>query len=65
MAAVAPSEMKAGEEIEVGLTGIGRSRPMYLIAEVRWCRENEAAGTYVIGARFRRRLSYADLGLFV
>jgi hypothetical protein len=58
-------EMKKGDEIEVGLTGIGRSRPMPLIAEVRWCREDEETNTFLIGARFRRRLAYGDLGMFV
>jgi hypothetical protein len=58
-------EMKRGEEIEIGLTGIGRSRPMVLVADVRWCREDEETETFLIGAKFRRRLAYADLGLFV
>jgi hypothetical protein len=58
-------EMKKGDEIEIGLTGIGRSRATVLVAEVRWCREDEETRTFVIGAQFRRRLAYADLGLFV
>lgn len=58
-------EMKRGDEIEIGLTGIGRSRPMVIVAEVRWCREDDESETYLIGAQFRRRLAYADLGLFV
>ena len=58
-------EMKKGEEIVIGLTGIGRSRPTVLVADVRWCREDEETETFLIGAKFRRRLAYADLGLFV
>ncbi len=58
-------EMKKGDEIEIGLTGIGRSRPMVLVADVRWCREDEETETFLVGAKFRRRLAYADLGLFV
>jgi hypothetical protein len=38
---------------------------MHLIAEVRWCREDEETNTFLIGARFRRRLAYGDLGMFV
>ncbi|HEX4592398.1 MAG TPA: PilZ domain-containing protein [Gemmataceae bacterium] len=58
-------EMKKGDEIQIGLTGIGRSRPMVVVADVRWCREDEETETFFIGAKFRRRLAYADLGLFV
>jgi len=58
-------ELKRGDEVEVGLTGVGRSRPTLLTANVRWCREDEGTGTFLIGAKFRRRLPYADLGLFV
>jgi len=58
-------ELKKGEEIQVGLTGIGRSRPMVLVAEVRWCREDEETESFLVGAKFRRRLAYADLGSFV
>lgn len=58
-------EVIKGDEIEVGLTGIGLSKPKTLIADVRWCREDEETGTFLIGARFRRRLAYADLGPFV
>jgi hypothetical protein len=59
------SEVTKGDEIEVGLTGIGCSRPKTLIADVRWCREDKETGTFLIGANFRRRLAYADLGPFV
>jgi PilZ domain len=58
-------QMRRGEEIEIALTGIGRSKPMILIADVRWCREDEETETFLIGAKFRRRLAYSDLGLFV
>src|SRR3712207_6633357 len=57
------AELKKGDEIEIGLTGIGKSRPMTLISEVRWCRAEEGQGTYLIGARFRRRLAHAEMGL--
>ena len=59
------SELKKGDEIEIGLTGIGRSKAMTLVADVRWCREDEETETFLIGAKFRRRLVYADLGPFV
>lgn len=57
--------LKRGDEVEIGLTGIGRSKAMIFMADVRWCREDEEAETFLIGAKFRRRLAYADLGLFV
>ena len=59
------SELKKGDEIEVGLVGIGRSKAMNLIAEVRWCRSIEEGDGYAIGARFRRRLAYAEVAQFV
>jgi len=59
------SELKKGDEIEIGLTGIGRSKAMTLVADVRWCREDDETETFLIGAKFRRRLAYADLGPFV
>jgi len=59
------AELRKGTEIEIGLTGIGRSKPMTLMADVRWCKEDEESETWLIGAKFRRRLAYADLGLFV
>jgi hypothetical protein len=60
------SELKRGEEIEVGLTGIGRGKPIILVGEVRWCRpDNEDDKVFVIGARFRKRLTHADMGLLV
>ena len=58
-------EMKKGDEVEIGLTGIGKSKPMVFIADVRWCREDEETESFYIGVKFRRRLAYADLGLFV
>ena len=59
------SELKKGDEIEIGLTGVGRSKPMVLMADVRWCREEDETDTFLIGAKFRRRLVHADLGHFV
>lgn len=59
------TELKKGDEVEIALTGIGRSKPMLLIADVRWCREDEETETFLIGAKFRRRLAYNDLSLFV
>ena len=58
-------ELKKGDEIHIGLTGIGRSKPVMLVAEVRWCREDEETDVFLIGAKFRRRLVYNDLAQFV
>jgi hypothetical protein len=60
------TELKPGEEIEVGMTGIGRGKPINMVAEVCWCSPAEEDGEgFVIGARFRKRLTHADMGLFV
>jgi hypothetical protein len=59
------AELQKGDEIEVGLTGIGRSRPMLLMAEVCWCRPEEGKGTFLLGARLRHRLTYAEITQFV
>jgi hypothetical protein len=60
------TELKHGEEIEIALTGIGRGKPMSLMADVRWCRpDQDEPEEFVIGARFRKRLSYSDMGNFV
>lgn len=58
------SQLQKGDEIEIGLTGIGRSKPLSLIADVRWCRPDEGGG-FLMGAALRRRLSHAEIGLFV
>lgn len=57
--------LKKGDEIEVGLTGVGRSRPMVLVADVRWCQPDAEGKSFVIGASFRRRLTHNELSEFV
>jgi len=62
------AELKAGDEIEIGLTPVGRSKPMPYIADIRWCRPDEAdltGRTFLVGAQFRRRLTYDQFALFV
>ena len=59
------AELKKGDEVEVGLTGIGRSKPMNMMADVRWCRPEEEGDAFLAGIMFRRRLSYGDLALLV
>ena len=62
------SELKLGEEIEVALTGIGRSKPTPFVANVCWCRPDEtdpSGRTFLLGAQFRHRLTHAQMGLFV
>lgn len=63
-------QMAKGDEIELLVTGIGRSKPERLIAEVRWCHAvfdeaGEEAIAYAIGARFRKRIPYAELSNYV
>jgi hypothetical protein len=52
-----PLEKK--QEIEVSLTKPGSGRPFKVAADVMW--SQPTAEGYRIGARFRRRLSYAEL----
>jgi len=47
-------------EIEVNLCGIGHRRPVKTIAEVIWC-VPAAGGTYQVGLKFLRYLTYHDL----
>jgi hypothetical protein len=49
-----------GQEVEIGLLGPGRSRPIKLLANVAWS-VPAADGTFCVGACFQRRLAYADL----
>ena len=62
------TELKPGEEVEIGLTGVGRSKPTLFIANVRWCQADEAdpnRRSYLIGVQFRHRLSFSQFGQFV
>jgi len=62
------SELKEGDEIEIGLTGVGRSKPLVLIGDVRWCQKDDTDPTgmsFAIGAQFRHRLSFSEIGQFV
>jgi hypothetical protein len=47
-------------EAEIVLDKVGSSRPMKLVADVRWCQDDPAGG-YRAGLHFRRRLRYKDL----
>ena len=61
-------QLKRGDEVELGLTGIGCGKPMTLIADVRWCRVEESddgATVFFLGAKFRRRLAHAEMGSYV
>jgi hypothetical protein len=57
---VVKEALKRGQPIEVGLEGLGRQKPIKLPAVVVWCVEG-ADGNHLIGARFERALSYADM----
>jgi hypothetical protein len=59
------SELKKGDEVEIGLVGIGRSKAMVLIAEVRWCSADDEGTAFLAGIKFRRRLAHAEIGLYV
>lgn len=53
-------QIEAGAEVAVELSRPGVSRPLALVADVRWCRP-APDGTAVAGLRLRRRLSYLEL----
>jgi hypothetical protein len=55
------SALDKGNETEVSIAGYGQSRPVKLPADVVWAVQ-AADGTYCIGARFQKRLTYAELG---
>jgi hypothetical protein len=52
--------LRPGQEIEVSLEGVAHCRPVRASARVVWAVE-AADGTYCVGAKFERTLSYADL----
>lgn len=54
------SPLAPDSEAEVVLDKVGSSRPIKLVAEVRWC-QGDAAGGFRAGLRFRHRLPYKDL----
>jgi hypothetical protein len=52
--------LSIGQEVEISLVGAARGRIEKSVADVIWC-VAAADGTHCVGARFRRRLAYADL----
>jgi hypothetical protein len=57
---VVKEPVKKGQAVEVSLEGLGRLRPIKLPAVVVWCVEG-ADGNHLVGTRFEKALSYADL----
>jgi hypothetical protein len=57
---VVQAALRPGQEIQVSLEGVARSRPVKAVARVVWAVE-AADGNYCVGAQFERTLSYADL----
>ena len=56
-------ELKHGEDAEVILAGVGRSKPLKVTCEVRSC-VPEAEDVFRVGLRFRKRVAYAELDNF-
>jgi hypothetical protein len=52
--------VKTGEDASMELIRPGVSKPLRLVADVRWCRP-AGDGTFVAGLRLRRRLPYQVL----
>ena len=62
------SELKEGDEVEMCLTAVGRSKPMKLVGDVRWCQKDDTdrtGRTFAIGVQFRHRLAFSEIGQFV
>jgi hypothetical protein len=57
---VVKEPLKPGQAVEVGVVGLGRLRPIKLPAVVVWCAAG-ADGNHLVGTRFERALSHADL----
>ncbi len=56
-------ELKHAEDAEVVLVGVGRSKPLKVMCEVRSCIPDDA-GAFRVGLRFRKRIPYAELDNF-
>jgi hypothetical protein len=57
---VVKEALKRGQPVEVGLEGLGRQKPIKLPAVVVWCVAG-ADGNHLVGTRFERALSWADI----
>jgi hypothetical protein len=57
---VVKEPLAVGQEVEVSLAGPFHNRPVKVAARVVWSGA-ACGGNYHIGARFDRRLPYADL----
>ena len=54
------AELAKADEDEISLTGVGRSKPMKLMADIRWCKAGDEE-TFVVGAKLRKRIAYVEL----
>jgi PilZ domain len=62
------SELKEGDEVEMSLTAVGRSKPMKLVGDVRWCQKDDtdrSGRTFAVGIQFRHRLAFSEIGQFL
>ncbi|WP_020468632.1 PilZ domain-containing protein [Zavarzinella formosa] len=60
MCLLVKTELRRGEEAEVEMIGVGRSKPIKILCEVRWI-VFEDDERFRVGLRFRKRIPYADL----
>ena len=60
---VVSAEFKKGEEAELILVGVGRSKPLKVMGEIRSC-VPDGEDTFRVGLRFRKRVAYAELDNF-
>jgi hypothetical protein len=57
---VVKEPLKPRQEVEVTFCGIGHRKPVRVVADVVWC-VPAGPGTYLIGLRLQRYLTYQDL----
>ncbi len=60
MCLVVSAVLGKGDDGEVILAGVGRSKPLKMACEVRWCVPH-GEKAFRAGIRFRKRIPYADL----
>lgn len=56
-------ELPLNDVVELILIGVGRSKPLKMLADVRWVSTVDE-GIFQTGMRFRKRIPYADLNLY-
>ncbi len=62
---ISTQQLSVGQRIKIILRGLALTRPLTIVAEVRWVGCDRAHGIYRVGCAWVERLSYAHIILFV